>query len=144
MSLAPVYVAHNAGIPVHVWVDETRPRGQGAALTAWELQHHGVPHTVIVDNAEAHLMQPWQGRPLHRRLRPGTAANGDVCNKIGTYLKALAAHDNGVPFYAALPSSTVDYDLAHGRTTSRSRSGTKRRSLTSLAFRPPARRSACG
>jgi methylthioribose-1-phosphate isomerase len=114
MSLAPVYRAHDAGIPVHVWVDETRPRNQGAALTAWELQRHGVPHTVIVDNAGGHLMQ-------HGRVdlcivgSDRVAANGDVCNKIGTYLKALAAHDNHVPFYAALPSSTIDWRLGHGR-----------------------------
>jgi methylthioribose-1-phosphate isomerase len=114
MSLAPVYRAHDAGVPVHVWVDETRPRNQGAALTAWELQQHGVPYTVIVDNAGGHLMQ-------HGRVdlcivgSDRVAANGDVCNKIGTYLKALAAHDNGVPFYAALPSSTIDWGLASGR-----------------------------
>jgi methylthioribose-1-phosphate isomerase len=113
MSLAPVYRAHDAGLPVHVWVDETRPRNQGAALTAFELAAHGVPHTVIVDNAGGHLMQ-------HRRVdlcivgSDRVAANGDVCNKIGTYLKALAAHDNGVPFYAALPSSTIDWGLANG------------------------------
>jgi methylthioribose-1-phosphate isomerase len=114
MSLAPVYKAHDAGVPVHVWVDETRPRNQGAALTAWELQKHGVPYTVIVDNAGGHLMQ-------HGRVdlcivgSDRVAANGDVCNKIGTYLKALAAHDNGAPFYAALPSSTIDWSLASGR-----------------------------
>ena len=114
MSLAPVYKAHDAGLPVHVWVDETRPRNQGAALTAWELQRHGVPYTVIVDNAGGHLMQ-------HGRVdlcivgSDRVAANGDVCNKIGTYLKALAAHDNAVPFYAALPSSTIDWSLAVGR-----------------------------
>jgi methylthioribose-1-phosphate isomerase len=114
MSMAPVYRAHDAGLPVHVWVDETRPRNQGAALTAWELQRHGVPHTVIADNAGGHLMQ-------HGRVdlcivgSDRVAANGDVCNKIGTYLKALAAHDNGAPFYAALPSSTIDWRLAHGR-----------------------------
>jgi len=114
MSLAPVYKAHDAGVPVHVWVDETRPRNQGAALTAWELKAHGVPHTVVVDNAGGHLMQ-------HGRVdlcivgSDRVAANGDVCNKIGTYLKALAAHDNGVPFFAALPSSTIDWRLAHGR-----------------------------
>jgi methylthioribose-1-phosphate isomerase len=114
MSLAPVYRAHDAGLPVHVWVDETRPRNQGAALTAWELGRHGVPHTVIVDNAGGHLMQ-------HGRVdlcivgSDRVAANGDVCNKIGTYLKALAAHDNAVPFYAALPSSTIDWRLADGR-----------------------------
>ena len=113
MSLSPVYKALERGTPVHVWVDETRPRNQGAALTAWELQHHGVPHTVIVDNAGGHLMQ--QGRvDLCLVGSDRVAANGDVCNKIGTYLKALAAHDNGVPFLAALPSSTIDWSLAHG------------------------------
>jgi len=101
-------------VPVHVWVDETRPRNQGAALTAWELQRHGVPYTVIADNAGGHLMQ--QGRvDLCLVGSDRVAANGDVCNKIGTYLKALAAHDNGVPFYAALPSSTIDWRLPHGR-----------------------------
>jgi methylthioribose-1-phosphate isomerase len=114
MSLAPVYKAHDAGVPVHVWVDETRPRNQGAALTAWELQHHGVPYTVIVDNAGGHLMQHGQV-DLCIVGSDRVAANGDVCNKIGTYLKALAAHDNGVPFYAALPSSTIDWSLADGR-----------------------------
>jgi len=113
MSLSPVYAAHDAGLPVHVWVDETRPRNQGAALTAWELARHGVPHTVIVDNAGGHLMR--RGRvDLCLVGSDRVAANGDVCNKIGTYLKALAAHDNGVPFYAALPSSTVDWSLASG------------------------------
>jgi methylthioribose-1-phosphate isomerase len=112
-ALAPIYKAHDAGVPVHVWVDETRPRNQGAALTAFELQSHGVPHTVIVDNAGGHLMR--QGRvDLCIVGSDRAAANGDVCNKIGTYLKALAAHDNGVPFYAALPSSTVDWGLADG------------------------------
>ena len=112
-ALAPIYKAHDAGIPVHVWVDETRPRNQGAALTAWELGRHGVPHTVIVDNAGGHLMQ-------HGKVdlcivgTDRTTANGDVCNKIGTYLKALAAHDNGVPFYVALPSPTIDWTLADG------------------------------
>src|SRR5580658_10438347 len=107
-------MAHDRGLPVHVFVDETRPRNQGAALTAFELQSHGVPHTVIVDNAGGHLMR--QGRvDLCIVGSDRAAANGDVCNKIGTYLKALAAHDNGVPFYAALPSSTVDWGLADGR-----------------------------
>jgi methylthioribose-1-phosphate isomerase len=114
MSLAPVYRAHDAGVPVHVWVDETRPRNQGAALTAWELQHHGVPYTVIVDNAGGHLMQAGQV-DLCIVGSDRVAASGDVCNKIGTYLKALAARDNGVPFYAALPSSTIDWGLADGR-----------------------------
>jgi methylthioribose-1-phosphate isomerase len=112
-ALAPVFMAHDAGIPVHVWVDETRPRNQGAALTAWELKQHGVPHTVIADNAGGHLMQK-------RRVdlcivgTDRTTATGDVANKIGTYLKALAAHDNGVPFYVALPSSTIDWTLRDG------------------------------
>ena len=107
-ALAPVYLAHDRGPPVHVWVDETRPRGQGAALTAWELGCHGVPHTVIADNAGGHLMQ----RGLVDCCITGsdrTTARGDVCNKIGTYLKALAAHDNRVPFYVALPHSTIDW-----------------------------------
>jgi methylthioribose-1-phosphate isomerase len=112
-ALAPIYMAHDAGIPVHVWVDETRPRNQGAALTAWELGRHGVPHTVIADNAGGHLMQ--RGRvDLCIVGTDRTTANGDVCNKIGTYLKALAAHDNGVPFYVALPHSTIDWTLTDG------------------------------
>ena len=112
-ALAPIYKAHDAGIPVHVWVDETRPRNQGAALTAWELQAHGVPHDVIVDNAGGHLMQ----HGLVDLCLTGTdrtARNGDVCNKIGTYLKALAAHDNEVPFYACLPGPTIDWDMTDG------------------------------
>ncbi len=112
-ALAPVYKAHDAGVPVHVWVDETRPRNQGAALTAWELNRHGVPHTVIADNAGGHLMR----RGMVDMAIVGsdrTAANGDVCNKIGTYLKALAAGDNGVPFYVALPSPTIDWTLVSG------------------------------
>jgi methylthioribose-1-phosphate isomerase len=112
-ALAPVYLAHDAGIPIHVWVDETRPRNQGAGLTAWELQHHGVPHTVVVDNAGGHLMQ----RGLVDCCITGTdrtSADGDVCNKIGTYLKALAAYDNGVPFYVALPGSTIDWTIGDG------------------------------
>ena len=112
-ALSPIYAAHEAGIPVHVWVGETRPRGQGAALTAWELNHHGVPHTVIADNAGGHLMQHGQV-DLCIVGSDRTTANGDVCNKIGTYLKALAAHDNGVPFYAALPFSTIDWALDSG------------------------------
>ena len=112
-ALSPVYAAHDAGIAVHVWVDETRPRGQGAALTAWELAGHGVPHTVIADNAGGHLMQHGQV-DLCIVGSDRVAANGDVCNKIGTYLKALAAHDNGVPFYAALPFSTIDWSVARG------------------------------
>ena len=112
-ALAPIYVAHNAGIPVHVWVDETRPRNQGASLTAWELAQHGIPHTVIVDNAGGHLMRRGQV-DLCITGTDRTAANGDVCNKIGTYLKALAAHDNGVPFYVGLPGPTIDFSLASG------------------------------
>ena len=112
-ALAPVYAAHDAGIPVHVWVDETRPRNQGASLTTWELGHHGVPHTLIPDNAGGHLMQHGLVDIVFVGSDRTTAA-GDVANKIGTYLKALAAHDNGVPFYAVLPSSTIDWDLADG------------------------------
>ncbi len=112
-ATAPIYMAHDRGLPVHVWVDETRPRNQGAALTAWELGRHGVPHTVIVDNAGGHLMQ--QGLvDLCITGTDRTTANGDVCNKIGTYLKALAAKDNGVPFYVALPSPTIDFGMASG------------------------------
>ena len=113
-AIAPIYKAFDAGLPVHVWVDETRPRNQGAGLTAWELNRHGVPHTVIVDNAGGHLMQ--QG--LVDMVITGTdrtTAHGDVCNKIGTYLKALAATDNNVPFYVALPSPTIDWTMASGR-----------------------------
>ena len=112
-ALSPIYAAHDAGVPVHVWVDETRPRGQGAALTAFELKSHGVPHTVIADNAGGHLMQHGQV-DLCIVGSDRVAANGDVCNKIGTYLKALAAHDNGVPFYVALPFSTIDWTLPRG------------------------------
>jgi methylthioribose-1-phosphate isomerase len=112
-ATAPIYMAHDKGISIHVWVDETRPRNQGAALTAYELGAHGVPHTIIADNAGGHLMQ-------HARVDMvivGTdrvTANGDVANKIGTYLKALAAADNGVPFYVALPHSTIDWTIADG------------------------------
>src|SRR5690606_37315612 len=112
-ALAPIYMAHDAGVPVHVWVDETRPRSQGAGLTAWELGRHGVPHTVIVDNAGGHLMQ-------HGMVdmcivgTDRTTADGDVCNKIGTYLKALAAHDNAVPFYVALPGPSIDWTIRNG------------------------------
>jgi methylthioribose-1-phosphate isomerase len=114
-ATAPIYAAHDAGIPVHVWVDETRPRNQGARLTAWELGQHGVPHTVIVDNAGGHLMQ--QGRvDLVITGSDRTTYTCDVANKIGTYLKALAAKDNGIPFYVALPSSTFDWDLQDGLT----------------------------
>jgi methylthioribose-1-phosphate isomerase len=112
-ATAPIYLAHEAGIPIHVWVDETRPRNQGARLTAWELGEAGIPHTVIPDNAGGHLMQ-------HQMVdmvivgSDRTTLNGDVANKIGTYLKALAAADNGVPFYAALPSTTIDWNLNDG------------------------------
>jgi len=113
-ALAPIYKAFDAGIPVHVWVDETRPRNQGASLTAWELGKHGVPLTVIADNAGGHLMQ--EGRvDMCITGTDRTTAAGDVCNKIGTYLKALAAHDNKVPFYVALPSPTVDWTIEDGR-----------------------------
>ena len=113
-ALAPIYQAHNAGMPIHVWVDETRPRNQGASLTAWELGKHGVPHTVIADNAGGHLMQ-------HGKIdfcivgTDRTTRRGDVCNKIGTYLKALAAHDNGVPFYVGLPYPSIDWTIEDGR-----------------------------
>jgi methylthioribose-1-phosphate isomerase len=113
-ALSPIYMAHDAGIPVHVWVDETRPRNQGAALTAFELAAHGVPHTVIADNLGGHLMQRGQVDMVVVGSDRTTAA-GDVCNKVGTYLKALAAWDNGVPFYAALPLSTIDWSLDQGR-----------------------------
>jgi methylthioribose-1-phosphate isomerase len=112
-ALAPVYMAHDAGVEVHVWVDETRPRNQGAALTAFELAAHGVPHTLIADNAGGHLMQ-------HGKVdiclvgTDRTTAHGDVANKIGTYLKALAAYDNDVPFYVALPSTTIDWEISDG------------------------------
>lgn len=112
-ATAPIYLATEAGIDVHVYVDETRPRNQGAQLTAWELSEHGVPHTLIVDNAGGHLMQ-------HGKIdmvivgTDRTTANGDVCNKIGTYLKALAAKDNGIPFYVALPSPTIDWTVFDG------------------------------
>jgi methylthioribose-1-phosphate isomerase len=112
-ATASIYAAHDQGVPVHVWVDETRPRNQGAALTAWELGQHGVPHTVIPDNTGGHLMQ----HGLVDLVIVGTdrvAANGDVCNKIGTYLKALAARDNDVPFYVALPSPTIDFSIKDG------------------------------
>ncbi|CAO4181951.1 S-methyl-5-thioribose-1-phosphate isomerase [Methylorubrum populi] len=112
-ALAPIYVAHDAGVPVHVFVDETRPRNQGAALTAFELNAHGVPHTVIADNAGGHLMQHGQV-DLCIVGSDRTTATGDVCNKIGTYLKALAASDNRIPFYAALPFSTIDWTLEDG------------------------------
>lgn len=112
-ATAPIYLAMEEGIAVHVYVDETRPRNQGAQLTAWEMAGHGVPHTLIVDNAGGHLMQ----RGAIDMVIVGTdrtTASGDVCNKIGTYLKALAAHDNHVPFYVALPSPTIDWTIADG------------------------------
>ena len=112
-ALAPIYLAHDEGFDVHVWVDETRPRSQGASLTAWELGRHGVPHTVIADNAGGHLMQHGEV-DLCIVGTDRTTANGDVCNKIGTYLKALAAYDNGVPFYVGLPHSTIDWTLTDG------------------------------
>lgn len=112
-ALAPIYKAHNAGIELVVYVDETRPRNQGASLTAWELSQHGVQHRVIVDNAGGHLMQHGMV-DLCIVGSDRTTANGDVCNKIGTYLKALAAHDNNVPFYVALPHSTIDWSLHDG------------------------------
>ena len=116
-ALAPIYAAQDAGISVHVWVDETRPRNQGAFLTAWELAQHGVPHTVITDNAGGHLMQ--QGHFNKSRVdmvivgADRVTSKGDVCNKIGTYLKALAAFDNNIPFYAAVPSPTIDWDISN-------------------------------
>ena len=112
-ATSPIYHAHQKGVPVHVWVDETRPRNQGARITAWELQHAGVPHTVIADNVGGHLMQ-------HEMVdlcivgTDRTTYTGDVANKIGTYLKALAAWDNGVPFYVALPSTTIDWEIRNG------------------------------
>jgi methylthioribose-1-phosphate isomerase len=114
-ATSPIYQAHEAGIPLHVWVDETRPRNQGAALTAFELGSHGVPHTIVVDNAGGHLMQ--QGYvDLCIVGTDRVTASGDVANKIGTYLKALAAKDTGVPFYVALPHSTIDWTIDDGRT----------------------------
>jgi methylthioribose-1-phosphate isomerase len=112
-ATAPIYRAHDSGIPIHVWVDETRPRNQGASLTAWELKNHGVGHTVIADNVGGHLMQ-------HGKVdlcivgTDRTTATGDVANKVGTYLKALAAHDNNLPFYVALPSPSIDWSLNDG------------------------------
>jgi len=114
-ATAPIYLAHDSGIAIHVFADETRPRNQGASLTAWELGQHGVPHTLIADNTGGHLMQ----HGLVDLVIVGTdrvTANGDVCNKIGTYLKALAARDNNVPFYVALPSPTIDFTVADGVT----------------------------
>jgi len=112
-ATAPIYAAHDAGIDLHVWVDETRPRNQGASLTAWELGQHGVPHTLIADNAGGHLMQHGLVDLVITGADRVTNC-GDVANKIGTYLKALAARDNGVPFYVALPSSTFDFTLGDG------------------------------
>jgi methylthioribose-1-phosphate isomerase len=112
-ATSPIYQAHAAGIPVHVWVDETRPRNQGASLTAWELGQAGVPHTLVADNAGGHLMQRGQVDLVIVGCDRVTA-RGDVCNKIGTYLKALAAHDNGVPFHVAMPTPTLDLALADG------------------------------
>jgi methylthioribose-1-phosphate isomerase len=112
-ATAPIYMAHDSGVPIHVFADETRPRNQGASLTAWELGQHGVAHTLIADNTGGHLMQ----HGLVDLVIVGTdrvTANGDVCNKIGTYLKALAARDNDVPFYVALPSPTIDFTIADG------------------------------
>ena len=109
-ALAPIYAAHDAGLSIHVWVDETRPRNQGSSLTAWELAQHGVPHTVICDNAGGHLMQIGQVDMVIVGADRVTK-NGDVCNKIGTYLKALAAFDNDIPFYVAVPSPTIDLQL---------------------------------
>jgi methylthioribose-1-phosphate isomerase len=112
-ATAPIYLAHDKGHAIHVWVDETRPRNQGASLTAWELGHHGVPHTVIADNTGGHLMQHGMV-DLVIVGTDRTTADGDVCNKIGTYLKALAARDNHVPFYVALPSPTIDFRVHDG------------------------------
>lgn len=112
-ATAPIYMAHEAGIDIHVWVDETRPRNQGASLTAWELHQHGVAHTIIPDNTGGHLMQHGMV-DLAIVGTDRTTADGDVANKIGTYLKALAANDNNVPFYVALPSPTIDFGLHDG------------------------------
>ena len=125
-ALGIVYRSHDAGIPVHVWVDETRPRNQGASLTTWELAGHGVPHTLIADNAGGHLMQ--HGKvDLCLVGADRITAGGDAGNKIGTYLKALAAADNGVPFYVAAPASTIDWTLKGGVGRSRSRSAPPKR-----------------
>ena len=112
-ATAPVYLAHAEGIDVHVWVDETRPRNQGSQLTAWELDRNGVPHTLVVDNAGGHLMQHGMVDIVITGT-DRTTRSGDVANKIGTYLKALAANDNGVPFYVALPSTTIDWTISNG------------------------------
>ena len=112
-ATSPIYQAHDAGIDVHVWVDETRPRNQGSQLTAWELERNGVPHTLIVDNAGGHLMQHGEVDIVITGT-DRTTRTGDVANKIGTYLKALAANDNGIPFYVALPSTTIDWEIRDG------------------------------
>jgi len=112
-ATSPMYHAQAAGIPIHIWVDETRPRNQGALLTSWEMNSHGIPHHLIVDNAGGHLMQHGQV-DLVMVGTDRTTAHGDVCNKIGTYLKALAAYDNNVPFYVALPSPTIDWTVKDG------------------------------
>lgn len=112
-ATAPIYAAHDSGIPVHVWVDETRPRNQGAKLTAWELGEHGVPHTIIADNTGGHLMQHGMV-DLVITGADRVTRSGDAANKIGTYLKALAAYDNNIPFYVALPSSTFDWTISDG------------------------------
>ena len=126
-ALSPVYQAHDAKIPIHVWVDETRPRNQGAALTAFELGAQASPHTIIADNAGGHLMQHGDV-DLCIVGCDRLTATGDAANKIGTYLKALAAKDNGVPFYVALPQSTIDWTLADGVREFPSRSATKGKS----------------
>jgi len=112
-ATSPIYQAHDKGVPIHVWVDETRPRNQGASLTAWELGQHGVAHTVIPDNTGGHLMQHGEV-DIAIVGTDRVTAQGDVCNKIGTYLKALAARDNNVPFYVALPSPTIDFAVVDG------------------------------
>jgi methylthioribose-1-phosphate isomerase len=128
--LAPIYRAYDDGIPMHVWVDETRPRNQAASLTAWELGQHGIAHTVVVDNAGGHLMR--EGLDLCIVGTDRTTAGGDVANKIGTYLKALAARDNDIPFYVALPSPTIDWEIESGQRF-RSNAATIARSPTSKA-----------
>ena len=139
-ATAPIYLAIEEGLPVHVYVDETRPRNQGASLTAWELVNHGAPHTLVVDNAGGHLMQ----HGLVDMVIVGTdrtTANGDVCNKIGTYLKALAARDNGVPFYVALPSPTIDWTVRDGVKEIPIEERTPTRSTSSRAAEPTERSS---
>ena len=135
-ATAPIYMAHDKGIPIHVFADETRPRNQGASLTAWELGQHGVPHTLIADNTGGHLMQ----HGLVDLVIVGTdrvTANGDVCNKIGTYLKALAARDNNVPFYVALPSPTIDFTVADGDRRNSDRTAQRRRGGDDDRAAPP-------